>query len=162
MEGVEYVMIKGAKIRVDMSKLNYLEILRRALLNAKIQKELFSIGGYKEQSFCIEENDSKWVVYLGERGVKHDLEEFKSPTDACRRLIARVSESDEEEAYVKRQFDSVLNKSRSKAITTSVVMEPKKDNLSSFECVVKQSKAAKKRKYTTGEPGGKSLKKGFR
>lgn len=89
------------------NKINYLEILEKALEN-NISRELYSIGVYREESFCIEEKNSEWIVYVGERGKKHDIKSFKDAREACYELIARVSESDEEERKVKYLFDLCL------------------------------------------------------
>lgn len=92
---------------VYKNKINYLEILEKALEN-NISRDLFSIGAYREESFCIEEKNSEWIVYVGEKGNKHDIKSFDDAREACYELIARVSESDEEERKVKYLFDIFL------------------------------------------------------
>lgn len=93
------------------NKINYLEILAKALDN-NISRELYSIGAYREEAFCIEEKDSEWIVYVGERGRKHDIRSFRNAREACYYLIAMVSESDAEEMRVRNLFYYLMKSQR--------------------------------------------------
>ncbi|MCD8376171.1 MAG: hypothetical protein LUD69_04455 [Oscillospiraceae bacterium] len=95
-----------------MSKTNDLDILEKAFLGAKIRKELISVGGYKEESFCVEKRGSNWVGYWGERGVEHDAKKFKSPVAACHYLISMMSGSSEERASITKRFNIALRASK--------------------------------------------------
>lgn len=85
------------------SKIDYLEILATTLHNY-VPRELYSIGCYREEAFCIEKQEPSWIVYIGERGNKHNVKSFNDAFAACFELISRVSESDEQERKLRCLF----------------------------------------------------------
>lgn len=94
------------------NKIDYLKILGTTLMN-NISSELYSIGVYREESFCIEGQNTDWIVYVGERGNKHNVKSFSDAFEACYELISRVSESDEEERNIRSLFNHNVNKNYS-------------------------------------------------
>lgn len=99
-----YTIRRIEKRGIEREGINCLRILGLALKDI-IPVELYSIGGYREESFCIEKQLNNWIVYIGERGNKHDIKYFYNAKQACLELISRVSESDEQEKLIKYIFD---------------------------------------------------------
>ena len=50
----------------------------------------YSIGGYAEEAVCMESNSIGWIVYTGERGIKHDIKFFSKEADACNYFVAKI------------------------------------------------------------------------
>ncbi len=67
-----------------------LDELKKALKD--IPKRDYHIGGFSEESICIEETKDRWQVYFAERGMKQDLSEYENFSDACEDMIERLSE----------------------------------------------------------------------
>lgn len=69
-----------------------------------IDRSIYSLHGYGEDKVCLEKENDAWIVYIGERGLKHDLKRFQSSNSlesllyACYSLIDEVSETDEEKS----------------------------------------------------------------
>ncbi len=51
----------------------------------------FSLGGYGEQSFCIQKTDDKWEVFDGERGNHYSSAFYDSLIEASKDLIKRYT-----------------------------------------------------------------------
>lgn len=76
------------------------QLLVNALNKGHINAASYSLDGYREEAVCIEKEKNKWLVYDGERGQKHNLEQYKDFEVAGYRLINRISDSDKIEAVI--------------------------------------------------------------
>lgn len=90
----------------DFLRFDYLDSLKTSLKDT-IKNDFYSVGKYKEEAACIENDETGWIVYEGERGQRHNARKYMDGSEACHDLISRVSESDEQEERIKLFFDVV-------------------------------------------------------
>lgn len=76
----------------------------KIILEKFIDKRLYSIYSFREEAFCLEEYGDNYIIYLGERGQKHNIEIYSDAIDACKKMISKLSESDEEENKILSAF----------------------------------------------------------
>lgn len=69
----------------------------------------YSIGCYKEESISIEFLEGKYLIYSGERGIKHNLIEYSNFNYAIRDFLERISYSDEEYKLLINAFNKEFN-----------------------------------------------------
>lgn len=87
-----------------------LKALKITLDKFEIPSIYYSLAGYREDAVCIEQiSNDVWSVYEAERGNKHNLATYNQLVEACSELIARISESDEEEKQMHISFTTHLN-----------------------------------------------------
>ncbi|MGH3878649.1 MAG: hypothetical protein ACRDSK_16580 [Actinophytocola sp.] len=68
--------------------------LARALEMIGIAPELVALGGWAEQSWCVEQaEDGAWEVYWRERGNKLELSRVDTEAQACHLLLGRLTYS---------------------------------------------------------------------
>lgn len=69
--------------------------LANALGRIGIQPELYVLGGYAEQAWCVEQSaeDGAWEVYWRERGNKLELARLATEEQACNQLLGRLTYS---------------------------------------------------------------------
>lgn len=95
-----------------------LKALKKTFCKFKIPSAYYSLAGYSEDAICIERvHNAEWWVYDAERGNKYNKVSYDSLFDACSELIARISESDEEEEKMKINFRHNLYANESLAST---------------------------------------------
>lgn len=80
------------------------QLLMNALKRGKVDASGYSLNGYKEEAVCIEKKNNKWLVYDGERGRQHNIEQYRDFEVAGYRLINRLSDSDEAEAVIMADY----------------------------------------------------------
>lgn len=80
------------------------KILTETLKVHDIPLGYYSFEEFSEESICIEQEHDKWIVYLGERGKKHDITEYTDVIEACMDMIERLAESDDQEREMKHNF----------------------------------------------------------
>lgn len=69
-----------------------------------------SFEGYLEDHLCLEFSEGKWKVYYADRGRKVNFSEYNSIDLACRQLIHDLSDSDEIEAKLLKEFSALKKK----------------------------------------------------
>jgi hypothetical protein len=68
--------------------------LARALEQIGIAPQVYALGGFAEESWCLEQaDDGKWEVYWRERGNKVELARVDTETQACHLLLGRLTYS---------------------------------------------------------------------
>lgn len=70
-----------------------------------IPAHYYSIGKYADESVCIERTRKGWTVFTGERGNRYDLTTHTNVFAACKQVLSRTAESDEQ--YEKMSADFV-------------------------------------------------------
>ncbi|MBQ1685457.1 MAG: hypothetical protein II072_08105 [Clostridia bacterium] len=66
-----------------MEEVNYIELLKQALVKIGAPPRHCGIGRYAEEALCIMEENGKWIVFRGERGRRYELMEFGTEKEAC-------------------------------------------------------------------------------
>lgn len=90
----------------DFFRVDCLNSLKTSLKGI-IRNDFYSVGKYKEEAACIENDEAGWIVYEGERGQRHNVKKYTVDSEACHDLISRVAESDEQEKIIQCVFDSL-------------------------------------------------------
>ena len=70
-----------------------------------IPKNLYSLGGYAEETICLEKKGSTWIVYGGEKGQRHNVITHINCKSACLDLLSRLAETRVEEERMKIFFE---------------------------------------------------------
>lgn len=89
------------------------EILKETLsevLELNNLSHLCSLDGYAEEAICMEKSRTGYIVYIVERNYKHDFKRYPKISTAFCDIISRLSESDEEETKIRREFMNSLSK----------------------------------------------------
>ena len=58
-----------------------------------IPKNQYSLGGYAEETICLEKKGSTWIVYGGEKGQRHNVITHINCKSACLDLLSRLAET---------------------------------------------------------------------
>lgn len=73
---------------------NYNESRQRHIIKllrlASVKDEEYSVHGYCECLPCIEDHGDHWIVYDGERGLKHNVVKCASPIDVVNNVCDRL------------------------------------------------------------------------
>ena len=68
--------------------------LRSALIKKGISRSYYSLeGGLPNEKLCLDYENSKWVVYYSERGIKTGIQNFDNEDDACDYLLHSIEET---------------------------------------------------------------------
>ena len=70
----------------------------------------YSVGGYADESICLEKSNSKWIVYMGERGNRFDISSYDSLPIACERIFDYVSESKQQSNDMINEFQQRISR----------------------------------------------------
>lgn len=87
------------------------EIMKEALTEVFELNDIphfYSLEGYAEEAVCMEKDGKKYIVYDGERGNKYNIKKYRRIGIAFRDIISRVTESDEQEEKVTKDFTNKL------------------------------------------------------
>lgn len=90
----------------------YINVLKTVLKKFDIPEGFCSFGEYAEEAVCLEKNAPSWIVYDGERGKKYNIKTHMDCRDACYDMIARISESTDNEKELKDFFHRECEKNR--------------------------------------------------
>lgn len=104
--------------KLQLKNINCILALK-VTLEKTIPIERYSIREYKEEAICIDKDDDKWIVYDGERGLKHNCKVFKRAEFACHELIYRVSRTTVEKKKVLKVFNKALKEEMQRKIQDS-------------------------------------------
>lgn len=66
--------------------------LQERLNKMKVPKEFYSLGKYKEEALCLEQNGGMWIIYEGERGNKYNPRKYQSEYEACLAFLDRIKD----------------------------------------------------------------------
>lgn len=97
---------------MDSISERYFKKLEKALKVNKILQSNVSFGSFEDDSICIEEEGSKWIVYSVDRGNKFEQKPYESIEDACHDVIHRATGSEAEEIATKTYFDDLFNRGK--------------------------------------------------
>ena len=75
-----------------------------------VPNEYFSLGGYSEDSICLEKEQNFWYIYLGERGNKVYIRQYTTLKDACRGLIEYFASGSKYKNNMLNDFDNELKR----------------------------------------------------
>ncbi len=95
-----------------MSKYDLKESLRKVLIANEIPNYYYSLEGHSEETVCLEETTSSYMVYIFERGNKDNKKEYPKhkAREAAFDFISRLSQSDEEEKKMQSELvDTMIN-----------------------------------------------------
>lgn len=70
----------------------------------------YSVGGYADESICLEKSNSKWIVYMGERGNRFDVSSYDSLPIACERILDYVSDSKQQSNDMIHEFQQRISR----------------------------------------------------
>lgn len=87
-----------------MAKIDMKEVLRKVLGNVGISESYYSIEGYKEGATCMEKVGKVYVVYDAERAERYRKKECKNELEACREIILRIAQNNEDFEILKQEF----------------------------------------------------------
>jgi len=90
-----------------------LNALKLALTSQGTPPQLYSLNGYAEDRVCLDQQDHKWIVYIGTRGQKADSSVFDTEDDACLNLIERISDSLLMERKLKKKYNQLKDSAHS-------------------------------------------------
>ena len=100
---------KTVYISIEGSRGCYPEILigklKQILARHEIEDIYYSLKGYGENAVCLEHRNDKWLVYMGERGNRYNLHEYDNIGEACKNVIDRLAESDDEALAMQKELD---------------------------------------------------------
>ena len=99
---------KAPLLQNENNDLYCIDILYKSLQEFHIPEYLCSVGEYAEEAICLEKSGSDWIVYGGERGLKHDLRPYEDCRDACLDVLSRLSETTDEEKRICQFFDHFI------------------------------------------------------
>jgi len=75
---------------LDMESVFTIDKLKEELKRTKIPKSYYRIGSYGEEALCILAENSRWIVFEGERGQRYNVHFFDSEQDACLYFRERI------------------------------------------------------------------------
>lgn len=84
-------------------EISKIDILKQ-ILEEYTDNRMFSLYSYAEEAVCMEQYGDNYIVYIGEKGQKHNIKEFQLVDDACHEVIYQLTESDEEENKLNNIF----------------------------------------------------------
>lgn len=96
VEGAETMKLMEEKIQ---------DVLIEILKEFGIPENFYSLGGYAEETVCLEKKGDTWIVYGGERGQKHNVITHINCKSACLDLLSRLAETRVEEERMKIFFE---------------------------------------------------------
>ena len=73
-----------------------LEALTNTLERFRVSQRAYTVLGDRDESVCLVSSEGKWKVYMSERGRETDCKVTDDIEEACKNLIYRMSENDEE------------------------------------------------------------------
>ena len=115
-------MLRGYEmktIQIQDSNAKKKQLLIKALKKGHIDEACYSLDGYKEEAVCIEKQKNVWLVYDGERGQQHNLEQYRDFEVAGYRLISRLSDSSETETLIMVDYlTNVLSHAAARPVTS--------------------------------------------
>ncbi len=83
------VQMKSNAIK-GLKKMN-LSMLRNALNDYSIDPKAYSLnGGYKDESYCIENISGIWTCYYCERGKRSDVVTYENESNACEYFLNKL------------------------------------------------------------------------
>lgn len=60
------------------------EELRESLKRSSVPEDAYSLeGGLPNEAYCLDNENSTWIVYYSERGSRTSLKSFESEDEAC-------------------------------------------------------------------------------
>ena len=86
------------------------EVLKKIFENEGIPRQYYSLEGYAEEAVCMEKSDDSYIVYIGEKGKKHDVNDYLNISEALLNVISDVTESYAQEEKVMEAFIDKLYK----------------------------------------------------
>ena len=75
---------------------NQMNALVQTLKEFRVSDRAYAILDDRDESVCLTCEEGKWRVYTSERGVKSDLSTFNDVEEACKMLLYRMSEDEDE------------------------------------------------------------------
>ena len=86
--------------------LKIVEVLTRTY---GIPEYFFNLSGYKENTYCIQKINKKWVFYYAQKNQKFEYEEFSNIKKACTKLLSTILLKDNREKGLK-DFNELLKR----------------------------------------------------
>ena len=74
-----------------------------------IPEYFFNLSGYKENTYCIQKINKKWVFYYAQKNQKFEYEEFSNIKKACTKLLSTILLKDNREKGLK-DFNELLRR----------------------------------------------------
>lgn len=95
--------------RCQMPESEIISVLRNILNSFYFSDKLdYSIGRFAENRICLLKDGDKWQVFIGERGMKTDLEEFSYIDLACVNVMNLLASNDRTFSRMKLKFYSSI------------------------------------------------------
>lgn len=132
-----------------------LQVLKLTLKKNGIPSYSYHIGGYAEESVCLERVANGWDVYIGERGNRYEVMSYSDLKSACIRVFDQVAESGRQFQKMYHAFACTLRDEALKNnATTSVVLHEKQPQINAVE-VHRVGVGSKTIRYKKGKAAAK-------
>ena len=80
------------------------------VLSKRYSSRAYSIGGYQEDSVCIQPDQFGWVVYNGERGNRYNEIKCDTVLKACLEFIRKMTHRIEDISIMENELLEQINK----------------------------------------------------
>lgn len=64
-----------------------IELLKKKLDALGVPRQVYSLGGWRDERVCIENRNGMWIVFFVERGEERLLRSFSEEADACNFML---------------------------------------------------------------------------
>ena len=115
---------------------NQIEALTQTLNRFRVSERAYTILGDREESVCINHHEGKWKVYTSERGHETDLRITDEIEEACKIVLYRMSDDDEEYKQMVYFFSHQMDEAPSNRASSSDIYNALKNGLHRIERTV--------------------------
>lgn len=91
-----------------MATKGYLDALE-IVISRRYPKRMYNIGGYQEESICLQSNENGWLVYNGERGNRYAEIKCDTVLKACLEFIRKFTHRAEDISSMENELIAVLS-----------------------------------------------------
>jgi hypothetical protein len=89
----------------------YLKVLEQ-VVKKYYPARRYKIGGYQEESLCIEKNNDEWIVYNGERGNHYNKQKLPTVEEACNTFVMHLTHNEHNRAELMSQINNIVDELR--------------------------------------------------
>ena len=86
----------------------YLKVLEQ-VIKKYYPARRYKIGGYQEESLCLEKNNDEWIVYNGERGNHYNERRLLTVEGACDAFVMSLTHNERNRDTLISQINKVVN-----------------------------------------------------
>lgn len=105
--------MKQVNVRKRNNDQDTIQKMKDVLESNGIPNYYYHVGGYAEECVCLERTDKGWEVYTGERGNRYDAMTYSDVFSACKRVLDKVAESDEQFQKMQNEYLRLIREASS-------------------------------------------------